>query len=220
MPNLSTILAALLAASVSSSMAAQPNRPRPTRAPGHVAGAPTSVPGSWIVKLKSNAIGGSRAPTQVVTDAAGGASRVRSVRGHASSHFRDLVVLQADSAVAAALASSPDVESVEQDSLIYTAAVSMAPIEGGLRGGGSRALAQRSGWNAALDRADQRSLPLDSAFNFVLDGAGVDIFVFDSGINPAHAEFTGRVATDLARNFAADGGNALNVSGLDPCFGT
>lgn len=91
---------------------------------------------------------------------------------------------------------------IEADSVVRMAAVEMVPLpEAGLRG--ARAL--RSGWNSALDRADQRTLPLDNTFNAVLDGAGVDIYVLDSGILPTHSDFDSRVATGLARNFLGDG---------------
>ena len=51
-----------------------------------------------------------------------------------------------------------------------------------------------------LDRIDQRSLPLDTLYNY-LDSAGngVKAYVIDTGVNSGHEEFTGRV--ELGPNF-------------------
>lgn len=46
-------------------------------------------------------------------------------------------------------------------------------------------------WN--LDRIDQPNLPLDGQYTAALDGAGVHIFIVDSGVNLLHNEFVGRV---------------------------
>lgn len=48
--------------------------------------------------------------------------------------------------------------------------------------------------NWGQDRIDQRLLPLDGEFNRVATGKGVKIFIIDSGINPDHEEFGGRVS--------------------------
>lgn len=55
-----------------------------------------------------------------------------------------------------------------------------------------------------LDRTDQRSLPLDQSYSFTQTGAGVDVYVLDSGILATHEEFTGRVDLARSRNFAND----------------
>jgi aqualysin 1 len=46
-------------------------------------------------------------------------------------------------------------------------------------------------WN--LDRLDQRALPLDTTFSYGVTGAGVTVYVVDTGIRSTHAEFGGRV---------------------------
>ena len=59
----------------------------------------------------------------------------------------------------------------------------------------SQSLQNDSGWRPAwgLDRIDQRESTLNDQYNYNLTGSGVDVYVFDSGINAYHDEFEGRV---------------------------
>ncbi len=52
----------------------------------------------------------------------------------------------------------------------------------------------QAGATWGLDRIDQRSLPLDGNYRYATAGAGVKVYVIDSGINASHVEFTGRLA--------------------------
>lgn len=71
----------------------------------------------------------------------------------------------------------------------------------------------------ALDRIDQRNLPLDNSFSFpATSGAGVDIYILDSGIlggingaAGAHVELTGRVGSGF--DAVTPGGNANDCEG-------
>jgi Subtilisin-like serine proteases len=45
----------------------------------------------------------------------------------------------------------------------------------------------------ALDRIDQRALPLDQTYSHSATGDGVTVYVFDGGVLPTHPELTGRV---------------------------
>lgn len=76
-----------------------------------------------------------------------------------------------------------------------------------------RASAEQPGATWGLDRTDQQSLPLDSTFSYA-DDAGQDahVYVIDTGLNPNHAEFTGRVGQ--GRNFIANG--FLGFGSVDP----
>jgi subtilisin family serine protease len=46
-----------------------------------------------------------------------------------------------------------------------------------------------------LDRLDQRALPLDDFYNFTSGGAGVNVYIIDSGIRGTHADFGARVVS-------------------------
>ena len=64
--------------------------------------------------------------------------------------------------------------------------------------------------NWGLDRIDQTSLPLNGTFNYPNTGAGVNIYIIDSGIHASHQEFGGRVVS---------GYTAINDGhGTDDCY--
>ena len=88
-------------------------------------------------------------------------------------------------AQARALAAEPEVAFVEQNGIAHASAVQSNATDG-------------------LDRVDQRTLPLDGLYHHVGDGAGVTVFVIDTGIRHDHVEFTGRI---LAGATAIDDGN-------------
>jgi subtilisin family serine protease len=57
--------------------------------------------------------------------------------------------------------------------------------------------------NWGLDRIDQRFRPLSGTYTYNNTGAGVNVYVFDNGINQFHQEFEGRAS--LAYNAFNDG---------------
>ena len=65
------------------------------------------------------------------------------------------------------------------------------------------AQATQTGATWGLDRIDQRTLPLNSTFNYSRTGAGVTAYVIDTGIRPTHADFGGRGGRGLPER--ADG---------------
>lgn len=50
-------------------------------------------------------------------------------------------------------------------------------------------------WN--LDRVDQRNLPLDDQYNYPNNGAGVRVYIIDTGIRITHHEFAGRASDGI-----------------------
>ena len=62
-----------------------------------------------------------------------------------------------------------------------------------------------------LDRIDQRNRPLDSTYTPDGNGAGVDVYVLDSGIRTTHNEFGGRASNDA--DFVNDGQDGQDCNG-------
>jgi len=68
-----------------------------------------------------------------------------------------------------------------------------------------------------LDRVDQRYLPLDGSYSPAGNGAGVNVYVIDTGVNPSHWEFGGRATAW----YDALGGSGTDCNGHGThCSGT
>ena len=95
-------------------------------------------------------------------------------------------------------------------------------VEGDVRGG---VLATQLFPVWGLDRIDERDLPLSSTFVYGSTGAGVTVYVLDTGIRRTHAQFTGRasyIPTGTDGDFVGDGhgsaedchGHGTHVAGI------
>ncbi len=78
-----------------------------------------------------------------------------------------------NAAQVAALRNNPNVDYIEQDGEVTINATQYYPTWG-------------------IDRIDQRSRPLDSYYTYNRTGAGVNLYVLDTGIRTSHSEFGGR----------------------------
>lgn len=65
--------------------------------------------------------------------------------------------------------------------------------------------------NWALDRIDQRNGPLSYSYGYTTTGAGVHIYILDSGIRTDHAEFAGRLTVDA--DFVSPVGGGADCNG-------
>ncbi len=71
-----------------------------------------------------------------------------------------------------------------------------------------------------LDRVDQREPPLDGVYNFGTSGAGVNVYILDTGIRDSHSDFGGRVQSvnnDKDGDFVGDTWGITN--GAEDCHG-
>lgn len=97
-------------------------------------------------------------------------------------------------AAAIALSRDPRVSYVEEDSEVSLAATQANATWG-------------------LDRIDQRDLPLNSTYTSNFTGAGVTVYILDTGIRATHAEFGDRVAVGSGFTAINDGQGTNDCGG-------
>ncbi|MFD6227863.1 S8 family peptidase [Streptomyces sp. NPDC060232] len=180
--------AAALLAAAATAIAPPPDRPTPA-----VAAAADSAVAPYVVVLKDTV---SRAWARALAaEAAQSGDEIGPVYEAALDGF----AVRTTAARAAALAADPRVASVEPDTVFRTTGTADRP----------QAQPQAPApW--ALDRIDQRELPLDGSYTYATKAEGVTVYILDTGINTRHREFGGR---------ARAGHNAVFLEGSRDCNG-
>jgi len=153
---------------------------------------PTFIPNHYIVLLDDNVVGTDAVEPEVetrgqfLTTVYGGA--VTAVYSNAVKGFA--VEMTADQAEK--MKTDESVKLIEQDQVVTAASTEMnAP------------------WH--LDRVDQRSIPMDTMYNYSSMGTGVNIYLIDSGIRITHTDFGGRA--DVVFDGIGDGQNGIDCYG-------
>ena len=172
-----------------------------------VVASPEPIRGQYIVKLEEGAAreaGGSLLDGPSVPEVAS-ALGLR-YGGRPTRRFERVFkgfVIQATAEQARALAADSRVAYVAEDGRVELAATQQAPPSWG------------------LDRIDQRPAGLDGAYSYGGNGAGIHVYVLDTGILSTHADFGGRVDTANGFTTIADGrgtedchGHGTHVAGI------
>jgi serine protease len=153
------------------------DRALPTTAEPHAAQASAGaagdrIPGQYIVVFKRG-----------VRDVPGLANSLVQAHGgtrlHTYEHALQGFAARLSPQAVEALRRNPNVAYIEQDAMAYLTQTTQPDATWG------------------LDRIDQRDLPLSTTYAYTTTGAGVRVYVIDSGIRMTHDEFGGRASLGI-----------------------
>jgi subtilisin family serine protease len=151
-----------------------------------------AIPGSYIVVLDVDAAGRSgdlftaARVTSDLTSAYGGVAT--NIYAYALNGFS----VEMSEEQALKLSADPRVKFVEEDSVMEATVTQTNPPWG-------------------LDRIGQRDLPLNQAYSYTTTGAGVNVYIIDTGIRRTHTQFGGRAFVGF--DAIGDGQNTNDCNG-------
>ncbi len=169
---------------------------------------PQRIPDQYLVVLKAQA--STQDQTSLQQEMAAGGLGVERQFQHAFQGFRirtpKNIGVAGASNLLDALAHNPQVAFIEADRWVYA-----QENTANLLTQSPSLFSPQSPVTWGLDRIDQEDLPLSNSYSYNHTGAGVNVYVIDSGIRADHQEFAGRV-----RGGASFGSNP---SPLEDCTG-
>ncbi|HET8661336.1 MAG TPA: S8 family serine peptidase [Micromonosporaceae bacterium] len=173
-------------------------QPAGAAAPGQIrSGGAQVIAGSYLVVLRDNT-----AADRVAELATSRGARI----GHRYSAALHGFEVATDEATAQRLAAHPAVSYVERNS-VHQIDTGRTPMATATPTGGTQLNAP---WG--LDRIDQRFLPLNGTYTYPNNGAGVRIYVMNTGIRFTHVEFGGRAVS--GRDVIDNDNDASDCNGL------
>lgn len=140
--------------------------------PACATGPAQTIPGRYIVVFRRSVKDADRDAMRLV-----GVHRGKLKHVYRSA-LRGMALDLPDEAVAA-LRADPSVAYVEPDQVAHI-------------------VTDQAGATWGLDRVDQHALPLTTTYTYFVDGAGVHVYIIDTGIHLGHTEFIGRLAPALS----------------------
>ena len=140
------------------------------------------IPGQYIVVLKDDLVMSASVSAVAADMAATYGGEVIYTYSDALNGFTINVPLEKSAFAVAGLSQDERVELVEQDTIVAIAETDAVD-------------ANQTGAPWGLDRINQRNLPLNGVFSYTKTGAGVKVYIIDTGIRTSHTQFGGRASS-------------------------